>query len=839
MPPATPCHSKRGETVVQPRIIGIRHHSPACARLVAHALTQDRPAAVLIEGPADFNARMAELLLPHRLPLALYSYAHTEQGVSQCWFPLVDHSPEWVALKQGHAQGATVRFVDLPHWQYRTLPAQARHPLAAPDRYARLTQALAQRLACDGDHALWDHLFESQALDHAAAFQALEQRLAVYFHDLRGDPAQPTTPDDAAREDHMAQWLAWACQHFAGQPVLLVCGGWHKRAIEALWPTRHVPQEPTSPAAPEVGTAGAYLVPCEYRQLEALAGYAAGMQSPQYYQWLMQRGAGPAARQATQAIVQRLRAKKLPLSTADWVAFEATLTGLARLRGHAEPLRVDILDAVQSAFVKEALDAPAPWSGHRLLTTQDHPVLREALLALTGEGSGQLAPNTPLPPLVADVARRLADSGLSLSTTPQTKVLDRRHPADLPAAHTLWQLKLLGIEGITLTQLRVPTGTQHLHQTLAYEEHWHLVQHPRWLPSLIEAAAHGSTLAAAARACLLARLTPDPSASRPPQPSANDLAQGLTEAIRAGFFDLGDALAHALTASIQASHHHGELATAAQLLLDVATAGFWGQDTRPMLLATLQALGERLLWLLDALDMPQHTHPHTSTGTAAATQPASPHSRATLDADVAAVRALGGLLRLGASQPVAGFDADFALACLLRFARSAHTPPALRGAAAGLACTQAHRYPPDGGLAPGELVALMRAIPPRTQLGDYLFGLFALTRALVQDQPELVQALHDTLAQMSHQDFIAALPALREAFAWFPPRERGHMAAQVAGLLGLSAPERNQLTQLPQGGALYLHARRTESQALAWAQACGLLEPPHPSHLSPLQPLPP
>ncbi len=35
-----------------PRIIGIRHHSPACARLVAHALAQDRPAAVRIEdGP--------------------------------------------------------------------------------------------------------------------------------------------------------------------------------------------------------------------------------------------------------------------------------------------------------------------------------------------------------------------------------------------------------------------------------------------------------------------------------------------------------------------------------------------------------------------------------------------------------------------------------------------------------------------------------------------------------------------------------------------------------------------------------------------------------------------
>lgn len=810
-----------GAAVRPPRIIGIRHHSPACAQLVAHALAQDRPAVVLIEGPSDFNARMAELLLPHRLPLALYSYTHSaELGVAQCWFPLVEYSPEWVALTQGHAQGAQVRFIDLPHWQYRALSSAERRsavqaPNAEPDRYSRITQALAQRLGCDGDHALWDHLFESLTLDDPAAFAELEQRLALYFHDLRGDPAQHTTPQDQAREAAMARWLAWACQHFAGQPVLLVCGGWHKRAIEALWPTLHVPDEPVSPDMPDLHAAGAYLVPYEYRQLEALGGYAAGMQSPQYYQWLMQGGAGPAAAQAVQAIVQRLRAQPLPISTADVVALHTTMSGLARLRGHAQPLRVDILDAVQSAFIKEALDAPAPWVGHQVLTEQDHPVLRLALLALTGDACGQLAPGTPLPPLVADVERRLADSGLSLPRTPQVKLLDRRRPADLPAAQTLWQLKLLGIAGISLKELRAPGAARSLRPELAYEEHWSLVQHPHWLPHLIEAAAHGATLAAAARACLLARLTAHPARN----PSARDLAQGLTEAIRAGFLDLGDELARALSACIGSAHDHGELADAAQVLLDVALAGFWGQGTRALLEGTLCALGERLLWLLDALDMPPPV-----TSAAPSTTTPTPQNPATLNADVAAVRVLDGLLRLGASQPVAGFDADFALACLLRWARSAHQPPALRGAAAGLVYAQAHRCAPGAGLAAGELVALARAVPPRTQLGDYLFGLFALTRALVQEQPELVQALHDTLAKMPSADFVAALPALRGAFAWFPPRERGGIAAQVAGLLGLSAPESRRLTQLPQGDALYLQARRVEAQALAWAQACGLLD---------------
>lgn len=144
-----------------PRLIGIRHHSPACARLVAHRIATERPAAVLIEGPSDFNTRIDELLLPHRLPIALYSYSKDDAGTGQCWFPFVRHSPEWVALTAGRSSGAEVRFIDLPHWQYRTVSDQERRRLApdgealafAPDRHTRINQALAERTHCDGDHA--------------------------------------------------------------------------------------------------------------------------------------------------------------------------------------------------------------------------------------------------------------------------------------------------------------------------------------------------------------------------------------------------------------------------------------------------------------------------------------------------------------------------------------------------------------------------------------------------------------------------------------------------------------------------------------------------------------
>ena len=799
-----------------PRLLGIRHHSPACARLVAHRIATERLAAVLIEGPSDFNARLDELLLPHRLPLALYSYSNDETGTRQCWFPFVRYSPEWVALTEGRASGAEVRFIDLPHWQYRTVSDRERRRLGtadagsplSPGRYARINQALAERTHCDGDHALWDHLFEADPPATPAEFADLEARLAVYFHDLRGDPAENGSPQDAARERCMAGWLAWAVARFPGQPILLVCGGWHKRAIETLWPDLCISEEPISPAPADPLAGGAYLVPYEYRQLEALSGYAAGMQSPLYYEWLANHGPAIATERATRAIVERLRMKEVAVSTADCIAFHETLLGLARLRGHSAPLRTDVLDAAQTAFIKEALDAPSPWSGDGLLSSQDHPALREALLALTGDGAGELAAGTPLPPLVRDVEQCLAKCAIVLSSSPQNRVLDRRRPEDAAVAETLWRLRLIQADGIQLKQMRSPQAARNLAATLAFEEHWQLARSARWLPSLIEAAAYGGTLDAAARARLLARLEANN--------QAQDIAEGFTDAVRAGFHDLGDELVAALRQRIAATHDHGELANAALSLLDVALAGFWGRDVRPLMQGALAALGERLLWLLDCLEPP----PTPDGNTAAAPAPAATASSS--DADINAVRALAGLLRLQQSQPLPEFDEAFTLNSLLRFARASGKPPALRGAAAGLAQSLNHRYPPGAGLGDGELIALTRAIPPRSQLGDYLYGLFALTRSVISEQPELIRAVHATLVELGNDDFLVALPALRAAFGWFPPRERGDIAAQAATLLGLAAPERARLTHLPQGGERYLAARRAEALALAWAAEYGL-----------------
>ena len=92
-------------------------------------------------------------------------------------------------------------------------------------------------------------------------------------------------------------------------------------------------------------------------------------------------------------------------------------------------------------------------------------------------------------------------------------------------------------------------------------------------------------------------------------------------------------------------------------------------------------------------------------------------------------------------------------------------------------------------------------------LGDFLTGLFALARELVQRQAELVQAIDGVLMGFSIDEFLQALPALRLAFTYFTPREKHYFATTLMESLGQAdAQPLLPMTVAPEVAA----------QALAW-----------------------
>ncbi|MDU5320202.1 MAG: DUF5682 family protein [Escherichia coli] len=126
----------------EPLIVGIRHHSPACARLVKSLIESQRPRYVLIEGPADFNDRVDELFFSHQLPVAIYSYCQYQDGAAPgrgAWTPFAEFSPEWQALQAARRIQAQTYFIDLPCW------AQSEEEDDSPDTQDKLHYPLRWR----------------------------------------------------------------------------------------------------------------------------------------------------------------------------------------------------------------------------------------------------------------------------------------------------------------------------------------------------------------------------------------------------------------------------------------------------------------------------------------------------------------------------------------------------------------------------------------------------------------------------------------------------------------------------------------------------------------------
>ncbi|MFF7754936.1 DUF5682 family protein [Streptomyces sp. NPDC007971] len=744
-----------------------------------------RPAFVLVETPADMNDRMDELLLGHTLPVAVFSHYRDDERVATSWTPLCDYSPEWIALREGRAAGAEVRFIDLPAWH----PAVADHTeryanryADAEARYAEATRRLREHFAVDSVDALWDGLFE--VTEPGAGPEELRARLDAYFDLVRGD-AQADA-GDRAREEYMASWVRAALARADDRPVLVVTGGFHQpalRALSARCPDAAAPADwPAVPEPPGGALGGSFLVPYSFRQLDAFAGYQSGMPSPGYYQQLWETGPTAAGQGLLRAVTERLRARRIPLSTAGLIAARSLSQGLARLRGHPYETRVDVLDGLAGALITDDLDRPLPWTTRETLGPGTHPVVAEMVAACTGEAVGRLRPETPLPPLVHDVTAHLAGLGLADADAPVR--LDLTTEGDLSRSRALHRLRVLGVPGFT--RISGPTDGD----DPVFAEVWE----PRTVTggreaALIEAGAYGARLDEAAAALLGERM-------RAAGPDAGAAAGLLFDAVLCGIGPLCADLLAALTAQVG---QVGELGPLGRILSPVL--GLWrhdrvfGMDRHRVLGAVVGTAADRVFRLAEGL--------HGGPGV-----------------DLAALRALAAARDALRHAPgLLSVTPEAAAEAAARISRDLRAPTALRGAAFGL--RWALGVPDD----PAPVVRALATAAVDT-LGDWLTGLFALAREEVAhgtaaDGTSLVDILDGVVSALPDTDFLLALPALRQAFAFFPPRERERIAERLLQRRRLRGSARS-LLRTPAAPLLMARARALEENVTRLLDRHGL-----------------
>jgi hypothetical protein len=744
----------------------VRHHSPACARLVSVLAERLRPKAILIEGPSDFNPSLGELHRAHELPIAIYSYVRLGAGIRRgAFYPFCVYSPEWQALQASRRLATPARFIDLPY-RDRALRSPASHLYAdTQERRGSYFESLAAAMALEGFDNLWDTLFEIDAsLDVETYFERVHR---LMFH-ARVTDVRMATWSDQRREAFMAGQIAAAQAEF-GAPLLVVTGGFHSYALFARLhgiafedalpePPANVSEPPMVANEPHlvaddpaVTDHGIALTPYSYERLDALTGYDAGMPNPGFYHrvWDDRQAARSDSYRAmlAQAAAQ-LRVRKQPVSTADLIAVESMARGLANLRGHAAVWRQDLVDGVTAAAIKEELSA-----GGR------HPFLDALHQALRGNRRGRLAAGTALPPIVADIERQIQAYDLEPEPGARSLVLDLHTPEDLARVRVLHQLAVVNISGFALTggaPIARPGDTS------ALIERWRIQWSPEFDANCIEAAIYGATLSDASRARLV-------ELANSMERSASGAANLLLESCLMGHLDLSRDFHTRLLELLRQDGDFVSVGAALATLLyvyryDDVLGSAWLSSAGEILAEAY----DRALWLIESCGARQGEEP----------------------AVVFAIRALRDTLeRCGEAL---GLDRG-EFVTILRRAAAASRWATFRGALTGALWSLSEATLQEIG------ADLPRTSDPQ-HLGDFLVGLFHVAREVAQRSPALLAQIDALMQEMDAEDFLAALPPLRLAFSVFTPREKELL---VGTLFHEQGPEPVQYGSVQHGSVQY------------------------------------
>ena len=709
----------------------VRHHSPTAARLVRGLIEARRPRFVLIEGPSDYNDQIRELARDHRLPIALYTYVVSPEGQRRgAFYPFCVYSPEWQALRAGFEVGATVRFIDLPWAELADDEAQVAHRYADHElKRSGYVARLCEQLGVQTFDDVWDELVE---IDPAILLERYLERAGTLSEHLRAFDDVP--PTDVRREAFMAGEVRRALREDEGE-VVVVTGGYHTSALRArLADDAEAGPEP-APDEPGRGR-GIALTPYSYAALDALTGYEAGLPNPGFYHrvWIDRANGRPDSHRGLLfEVAEHLRDAGQVASAADLVAVETTARALARLRGHVEVWRNDLVDGIIGALVKDELGDGA-----------SHPMLAECYRVFRGGARGRLAEGTTLPALVLELRHRLRAHELEPDDRPRSVSLDLYRDDDLAKSRLLHSCRVLEVVGFAqIGEAPVSAGV-----SPGIRERWRLQWHPEFEASAIQASTYGPSVREAVAARLLA-------STRDAERDAVAAAALLLDASLAGIDHLSGMLHRRVRDLLGADgdlahvgHAMGSLLYLYRYDAVLRTVG------RSDVGALLSLAYRRAAALLDGLTGGSSEHVQ---GLAAMLET---YERCRDDLDLSHEDLLG---------------------LLERAARDPRKTEMLRGAALGALWTL-------GSVKTEALRADLRYFSEPAVLGDFLAGLFRTAREVIQRRPELAAAVDEIVVGLSAEAFLAALPGLRLAFARFTPREKGHIAQNVLEAAGEVGP---------------------------------------------------
>ncbi|MCA6117260.1 hypothetical protein J6524_20640 [Bradyrhizobium sp. WSM 1738] len=761
----------------------VRHHSPACALHLREALRAIRPAAVLIEGPVDFEPLIGELLAPGVVPpvamVALPdSEARAEKGrAGTTYYPICHHSPEYIAIQDAKALGATIRFIDLPS-RHPAMLSGGRDRQDQPllpmretmfDRGAYV-EAMCERTGFRDGLALWDGLFEARA--RSADWRGFFASVGAYCSALRAasDMDELQADGTLAREAMMRACLRDTIATVSG-PIAIITGGFHTPALIDEQP------EAQHAAIGAPARSNAWLIRYDYRALDRLNGYGAGLPLPGFYERVWERltGAkGDSKNSLTEEILVGFRAHLIANEPALTFSFPTlrsmveAATRLADLRGLSEPGRTELFDALRSSAIKEEIELGS------------HPLLAAFTSFLQGDRLGDLPPGSRLPPLIERARREARSHGLSLEdAVPKTREFDiYRKVRHRQCSQFLHAMRL--VAPAFAERVKGPDRVHGFRADVLMET-WTYAWSPAVEASLIERAADGETVRDAAATVLIRRLEDlEKEGQRNNAEAAFNL---LSVAFDAGIGSAADTLAAAVGNAARADSNLLRLTRALVVgqALKARAKGMQSEDT-------VQAFASLLPPLLDQLA----------------------RRIAELLRDLAAVgpdnvgEAIGSLAAL--AEAMADPDPPFPTEPLrdaLQDLMTEQLDPELTGAVIALAALIGLIDDAEAGRRLS--AALAGAFERPGEAVRTVSGVMALAPQLFINDSSVIAAIDHLFGAVDDQGFLDLLPQLRMAFAELSPNETDRIAAVVAAAHGVGEDDIAILRDVPDARVLSDH----------------------------------
>lgn len=714
----------------RPVLIGVRHHSPACAAAMDALLDRAAPERLLLELPPELGGWLAWLGHPAlQAPVALSCVSDAGEQLS--FYPFADFSPELAAVRWAWRHGVPVEPFDRPIAERF---ADGSDPeMETLEGTPGLLEAMYARTGVDDGEELWDRLVEARAegaTPEAIRVAGLAVGWALRHHAFHG---VGVSLYDRRREACMRGVISEATRQ--GARVAAVVGAFH---APALLPEPLLYEPPPS-AASEAAAEGAgraaprlvtALVPYAFSLLDSRSGYPAGIRDPMLQQAVFTALSGASEVDAELSVAvaricRELRRMGHVASSPDAQEVVRIARDLSRLRGLPAPGRRELIEGLEHALGQ----------GERL--GRGRQLARAAQNVLVGDRRGRLPPDTPrsgLLPHVVDQLERLrlpgpgaaSDEAKEMRLDPLRSELDR-------ARYIL--LRRLEIAAIPYGE-RVATAGETL--TVRYRL--------TWTPSteaLVElAGTRGVTLEQAAAGALRARswrLRDDD------QLVLAERLRGLSDAAEAGLVELAVAWAEELAEPLLSEGRLVDLVQALQLLQRIGRGHVPGLTTEA---------GTRVVGAVDRLAV-------VGAGVAAAgglvgsDDPAD--VRALLDLVLVFVRAEG-------EDAVPG---DGRLAATLQTMADGGAP-LMQGAAEAALVMLRRREATELGTRLASWVDAGADREARHRMAKRLAGVLCMAQDLTEADPTILGPLVQRIEAMSDEAFLARVAALRAGFSELP-----------------------------------------------------------------------